>query len=175
MPTITSGYALSPTGSIRAFDAGCPVSAGEIAFDHLPDSSEIEAALPVVTLAWAKEIKVAELHSACAASIMAGVVHDALGAPHTYPMSATDQTNLLGRIAQAQIDPAGTFAPWCADGAGAWAKRSHTSAQTIQVGLAAAAWVQANSDKLSGPDGLGGLLKAVADALTVAAINEITW
>lgn len=126
-------------------------------------------------LATAKAIKAAELTGACAATIRAGVEHDALGTVHTYPMGDTDQTNLLGRIAQAQMDPAGSYALWCADGGGVWAKRPHTSAQTIAVGLAAAQWVQLNSDRLSGEDGQGGLLKAVADAQSVAEVAAITW
>jgi len=126
-------------------------------------------------LSEAKAVKVATLTAACAASISAGVVHDALGSPHTYPMSDKDQTNLLGRVAQAQMDPAGTHNLWCVDGGGVWAKRSHTAAQTIQVGLAAAAWVQFNSDKLSGEDGHGGLLRAVAQAATVMEVQAIVW
>jgi hypothetical protein len=130
---------------------------------------------PAMTVDEAKAAKVAELRAACAGAIASGCIHTALGTPHTYPMSTTDQTNYLGRVAQAQMDPGGLYNLWCADADGLWAKRPHTAVQTIAVALAAAATVQQCSDRLSGEDGLGGLLKAVTDAETLAEVEAVVW
>jgi hypothetical protein len=132
-------------------------------------------ALTPAQFAAAKAARVAALTAACQAAIVGGCVSEALGAPHTYPSSATDQINMLGRVAQAQIDPATTLSFWCADVDGAWAKRAHTAAQMIRVGLDAAAWVQTNSDRLTGADGGGGLVGQVLAATTPAEVEAVVW
>jgi hypothetical protein len=132
-------------------------------------------ALTPAQFATAQAARVAALTAACQAAIVGGFVSEALGAPHTYPSAATDQINMLGRVAQAQIDPATALSFWCASSAGVWAKRAHSAAQMIRVGLDAAAWVVANSDRLTGADGAGGLVGQVLAATTLAEIEAVTW
>jgi hypothetical protein len=49
---ISSGFALNPSGGVRAFDGGCPLETGEVAFDHWPSEAEISAAFPVLLQTW---------------------------------------------------------------------------------------------------------------------------
>ena len=88
----------------------------------------------------------AALAAACSASIAAGFMSSALGAPYHYPATDVDQRNLLGSILASTLPgtPAGWTTPfWCADAAGVWAFRQHTTAQIQQVGLDAKAAVVA--------------------------------
>jgi len=132
-------------------------------------------ARPALTVAEAQAARIATLTGDCQTAIVGGFTSAALGAAHTYPSAPTDQVNLLGRVAQAQLAPSATFTFWCADADGAWAKRAHTAAQMVAVGQDGAAWVQTCTDKLSGADGTGGLLGQVAAAATVAAVQAVTW
>lgn len=52
MDDITSGFALNRFGGVRAFDDGCPLTDGEIAFDHHPTPAEISVAFPVLAQTW---------------------------------------------------------------------------------------------------------------------------
>lgn len=129
-------------------------------------------------LAIAKAVKAAELTAACAAAITAGYVSEALGTAHDYPNKATDQSNMAASVLASLMPGLAddwTTPFWCADEAGVWAMRPHSAAQIRQVGADGKAHVLACQARLSGEDGQGGLLKDVADATSVAAVNEITW
>lgn len=81
--------------------------------------------------------KVAELSATCSGAIAGGFVSSALGAPHTYPSRATDQTNLVGSVVASMLPGVGAdwSTPfWCADEAGEWAFRPHSAAEIQAVG-----------------------------------------
>ena len=164
---------IAPTTEMLTGEYGAVQSEGGLAW--VAQSRHLTAEETAAKLAAAKTERLAHLRACCALSIVAGFASNALGDIHTYPSSPTDQINMLGRVAQAQIDPAVVFAHWCADANGAWVKRLHTAAQMIQVGQDGAAWVQTNSDRLSGPDGDGGLIGQVQAATTIAEVNAVEW
>lgn len=126
----------------------------------------------------AKNAKIASLYGSCAKAVTSGFVSSALGAPHTYPMTELDQTNLLGRVAQSQLAisiTGWTTSFWCADVDGVWEKRTHSASQMIAVGQDAAAWAQTCSDKLTGTDGVSGLIGAVNASTDGTAVASIVW
>lgn len=142
-----------------------------------PDPS-LTAAVPPPPLATVQAAKIAELTNACGAEILGGFTSSALGAPHTYPSTLVDQTNLMASVTASLYPnlPADWTTPfWCADAGGVWAKRPHTAAQIQQVGRDGKAAVIAAQTKLSGEDGNGGLIKAVMDAATPAVVETCTW
>lgn len=81
---------------------------------------------PSVTDAAAQ--RVADLSRACESAIISGFVSAALGSNHAYQSDRDDQLNLIG-AAQSGAD----MSFKCADGAGVWAYRLHTSPQLQQV------------------------------------------
>lgn len=128
-------------------------------------------------LATAKAIKTAELRAACAAAITAGYVSEALGAAHDYPNKATDQSNMAASVL-ASLMPglaADWVTPFWAGAGGIWAMRPHTAEQIRRAGADGKAHVLACQARLSGEDGQGGLLKAVAKAQSVAEVAVVVW
>lgn len=128
---------------------------------------------PAVSLAQAQAAAVAGLTAACGAAITGGYSSAALGTPHTYPMSQTDQINMLGSIAASTL-PSGQVPGWttpfmCADSTGAWALRPHTATQIQQAGQNGKAWVVTCQTHLAAQ------AAAVLAATTVADVEAITW
>ena len=80
------------------------------------------------TLEELKQDKLRELDQWAQATITAGFVSEALGAPHRYSSQLEDQINLLGAaIAGVDLDYV------CTDAAGVKAARRHTAAQIRKV------------------------------------------
>jgi hypothetical protein len=114
-------------------------------------TSEQAAAItnPAPTLADLKARHVEIMKTSCGAAITVGIDHDALGDLHHYPIQPTDQVNMAGLVARAQLLGVGgePYKFWCADGDGTWARRGHTASQLQDVGLAFSAHVIACQDK----------------------------
>ena len=122
------------------------------------------------TLDATRAAKVAEISQACATSIVAGFTSTALGAEHTYPAKATDQTNLAGSIIDSLLAGAGEWVTpfWCADVDGAWDFRLHTAAQIQQVGRDGKAAILAAMGKNEA-------MRAQIMQSSIAQIDEIHW
>ena len=124
---------------------------------------------PLATL---RSAKLAELRAACAAAIVAGYSSSALGSPHLYPATLTDQSNMLASVTSSLLPglAEGWTTPfWCADAAGVWARRQHTVAQIRQAGSDGVAHVLAQQDLLSG------LENDLAAAGSAAAVGAVVW
>jgi|GEM_PF-6884775 len=93
----------------------------------------------------------AALRNACEQAIESGIVHDALGAPHSYPTGRDDQNHLaaLGLKAERaeRLGEPWSAKYWCADDTKTWARRPHNAAQIISLGEAVMAHVQAQQDR----------------------------
>lgn len=129
-------------------------------------------ASPAISLSDLQAAKAAELSGACAAAIVGGFVCSALGAPHAYPSSTTDQINLMGSVTASLLPaPAPDWSTpfWCADVDGAWVFRAHSAAQIQAVGADGKAHVVACQTRLSD------LMRDVADATTPASVATISW
>ena len=119
-----------------------------------------------------RDLKRAEIISACAAAIVGGFTSGALGAPHLYPSAITDQINLMGSVTGSLLPdlPSEWSTPfWCADGSGVWAFRAHTAAQIQQAGAAGKAHVVACQAALAE------LSAAVLAAPSEEALRQILW
>lgn len=119
-----------------------------------------------------QENKINELSRACRDSIVSGFDSNALGDIHHYPAQPEDQTNLLGRVIQAQMNSSDsgwtvTFA--CQDASGNWSKPSHTASQMIQVGVASAQDVENKTNQYTA------LVGQVMSAKTDVDVNKIVW
>jgi hypothetical protein len=128
---------------------------------------------PAIPLSALKAAKVEELSSACATAIVGGFVSSALGSPHTYPSSTTDQINLMGSVTASLLPaPAPDWSTpfWCANHVdGAWVFRSHSAEQIQAVGADGKAHVVACQTRL------GDLTRDVAAATTPATVATISW
>lgn len=116
--------------------------------------------------------KVAELSAACSGAIVAGFASAALGAPHTYPSRATDQTNLMGSVVASMLPGAGpdwSTPFWCADASGEWAFRPHSAAEIQDVGADGKAHVVACQTRLADLVALVGLAESAED------LGSIGW
>lgn len=123
-------------------------------------------------LSSAQTDKLSALSTACASSIYAGFISNALGAAYSYPAKDKDQSNLVASVTASLVPglPAGwTTDFWCADLAGAWALRPHTAAQIQKVGLDGKAAIGAAIQKNAA------LGQQVMAATTVAAVQAIVW
>lgn len=127
---------------------------------------------PAPTLADLRAAADTTLTAACADAIVAGVVCDALGAPHTYPTEPTDQANLNGAVTFSLLPD--TPVDWqqpltCRDAAGTWGRRLHDRAQLYTVAAAVVAHIDTCRARLA-------VLRAqLAAATDSAAIAAITW
>jgi len=91
------------------------------------------------------------LYEACRKHITGGVSSTALGAPHTYPTTETDQINLSGCVTESllnEIDSVWVVPFWCADSNDAWDRLDHTHDQIRQVGADVADHVRTAQNKL---------------------------
>lgn len=134
-----------------------------------PPADALDAA-PPPTLDTLKGARVAALYAACQAGIIGGHPSDALGATHTYPSASTDQINLTAAVTRSLMPGLAadwTIDFWCADDAGAWARRAHTAAQIQQVGDDVVAAISAAQTKL---DTLVAQVNAAADQASVEAV-----
>ena len=106
------------------------------------------AAAPALTaaqeLAAARAVRVSVLTAACAKAITGGFNSSALGTPHTYGSTPTDQGNLRSAVLTG-----GNFQEWCAHGAGPWEFVTHTAAQMIQVHADMATMIAAARTRLA--------------------------
>ena len=117
----------------------------------------------------ARESKRLEMDAACSKAITGGFASAALGAPHHYGNSLTDQVNLLGSVLAVSSLGATSSPLTCRDPNGEWALRPHTAAQIVAVGEDGKAWVVACRQHLSD-------LRAQIDgATTAAAVLALTW
>lgn len=171
---MTYRLAKNERGVIRVNDgAYIPLDTGNN--DYVAFQSWLAAGntpLPAYTLDDLKQRKVADLDAACKGAIYAGFTSDALGAAYTYPCQDRDQFNLNSAVTAGLVN-AGvtgwTIDFWCADSAGAWARRAHTAAQIQTVGNAALQHVQGKLDHRAA------LVAQVAAATTEAQVATIVW
>lgn len=102
-----------------------------------PSAAALREAEAATGLHQAKTAKLAELKAACRAIIEAGFTSSALGEPHSYPATDTDQRNLHAAVLASllpNLPDDWTTPAWCRDSTGQWARRPHTVAQIQQVG-----------------------------------------
>lgn len=93
--------------------------------------------LPSTALDSAKSYQIAFLSNACSQAIIAGVISNALGTPHTYPTKPLDQTNMSASVLDSLLPnlPTNWATPfWCIDSGGNWAYQMHSAAQIQQAG-----------------------------------------
>lgn len=128
--------------------------------------------LAQASLADAQAARIAFLSAACRAEITGGYPSSALGSPHTYPSTPTDQGNMQASVLASLLPslPANWATPfWCADSTGKWAMVNHTAAQIQQVGLDGKTFVVAAQQKLAT------LTAQVEAATTVAEVQKVVW
>lgn len=116
--------------------------------------------------------KVAELSAACSGAIVGGFVSPALGAPHTYPSRATDQTNLMGSVVASMLPGVGpdwSTPFWCAAASGEWAFRPHSAAEIQAVGADGKSSIVACQARLADLVALVGL------ADNASEVSAILW
>jgi len=104
------------------------------------------------------------LRRQCAKGITGGFSSSALGLPHIYPASMTDQINLLTAALVGM-----TANLWCADQNRVWALREHAPPQIKQVLMDAHAAVQMSQTRLAAA------LARVAAATTPGEVDAVTW
>lgn len=125
-----------------------------------------------ISLAEIKAARLIEVNEACSKEIVSGFTSPALGANYTYPSKSTDQANLQARTLAALINATTKGWKtqfWCADAAGVWAYRDHTSAQMQEVGQAGDAWIGSCIAKKIVKEAL------ITAATTAEAALAITW
>jgi hypothetical protein len=135
-------------------------------------ATDVETAAAAPPLEAMRIRAAAGIAAACGKTILAGFTSGALGAPHAYPSSASDQANLAASVLDSVMPghPGDWMTPFmCADGSGAWARRAHTAAQIQQAGRDGKARVLACLDQLDA------LRATLAAAATPAAIAAIVW
>lgn len=128
--------------------------------------------IPVPTLDAIKAQQTASVREACQQAIFAGFASDALGASHTYPAKATDQTNLQASVLASLLpgNAADWTTPfWCADASGAWAYVSHTAVQIQQAGRDGKAAILAALVKCQS------LEAAISAATAPAQVQAVLW
>jgi hypothetical protein len=114
--------------------------------------------------------RAASLRATCSAAIAGGFNSNALGAPHHYSSTLTDQLNLLHAVAAAQTAPDGWNVPiWCIDGSGNASFVTHDAGQVRQVQQ------DAHTVIAGARSALATRLAAVASAASPEALNAITW
>jgi hypothetical protein len=127
---------------------------------------------PAPTLAAVQATQLATLYAACNSQITGGYQSSALGAPHTYPSTDTDQTNMTASVVASLIPglPSTWTTPfWCADATGNWSLAAHTVAQIQQAGSDGKAFIVAAQTKLKG------LVAQVSAATSISTVQAITW
>lgn len=117
--------------------------------------------------------KVAELSVACSGAIVGGFVSSALGAPHTYPSRATDQTNLMGSVVASMLPGVGAEGAdwstpfWCAAASGEWAFRPHSAAEIQAVGADGKTHIVTCQTRLADLVALVGLAESAEDLTSI--------
>lgn len=106
----------------------------------------------------------AELRRACRSAIESGFFSAALGARHLYGNTMADQLNRLMAVAGGV-----GAALWCADEAGSWRRRTHSTEALRQLCADASAWGEACLDHHAG------LGAALGRAKTVKAAEAVAW
>jgi hypothetical protein len=133
-----------------------------------PPPPPAPTAAQVLASVQASQIKA--LDAACAEQIVSGFNSSALGTPHLYASTPTDQANLVSAAVAAASAPAGWTTPcWCGAPGAAWTFEQHTAAQIMQV----------HSDFLATVAGarmrLAALVAAVQAETDVAVIQAERW
>ncbi len=128
------------------------------------------AEAPVSVLTAAQAARVRLLTAACAEAITGGFTSSALGSPHTYGSSATDQANMTASAVAALAGAATWKAQeWCADGNGAWGFVAHDAKQIIQVHTDMTTMIAAARTRLA-------QLKAdVAKESSIEGVKAVSW
>jgi|GEM_PF-3253291 len=137
-----------------------------------PSAKVLAQAADAAAVAAAKDAAIDAVEASCAAAVVGGFICSALGAPYTYPTKATDQANMQARTLAALINATTKGWKtqfWCADAAGVWAYRDHTSAQMQEVGQAGDAWIGSCIAKKIVKEAL------ITAATTAQAALAITW
>jgi hypothetical protein len=140
-----------------------PAEAGNLVFTT-------EEELP--TLGQCRNWKAAALRAACQRQIRDGYNSAALGEAHTYPATEVDQRNMIAAVAGSLSPslPADWTTPfWCADAAGVWAMRDHTTAEIQRAAADGRSAVIAAQRKLAA------LLEQVAGVASRADLEPVTW
>lgn len=129
--------------------------------------------LAPATLAAVQAARIGFLKAACGAAIVGGYTSSALGSPHTYPSTATDQMNMAGSVMASLIPglpSTWTTMFWCQDQAtGKWAMTPHTASQIQKAGADDKAWIETCQQKLES------LSAQVQAATTATGVQSITW
>jgi len=121
-------------------------------------------------LEMARTQQAAVLRAACAQAITAGFESSALGQPHTYPGTLTDQSNMTAAAIVAGTSGSDWSASlWCADADGTWKLVAHTAKQLTQVHADWHAALQSNQTRYAK---LQAQLQAAQTPDDVAAV---TW
>ena len=117
----------------------------------------------------AKATQIAMMSNYCFAAISAGVTSAALGSSYLYPTSTLDQLNLTAAVTSSQINKASVDIKCQNTTTGVWDFVTHTQAQALQVGndvFNAIKAIRVKKDVLD---------KNIADALTTAQVQAVTW
>jgi hypothetical protein len=120
----------------------------------------------------AQEEQISTINRACAAAITGGFQSSALGKPHTYPSSQTDQLNLGNNVISSLLPnlPASWTTPQiCCDEHGVWAYLPHSTAQIQKAGIDVKAAI---IDRLTKKASLQAQIEAAID---IAAVQAINW
>jgi len=154
-------------------DAGFVACDGSIAVGMTYSNGEFGPVPPAPqpSLASLRAQKISALYAKCDSVITGGYTSSALGAPHTYPSSQTDQMNMMASVTASLLPnlQSGWTTPfWCADASGAWSMAQHTTTQIQQAGSDGKAFIVAAQEHLAV---LTAQVNAAADAAAVAAID----
>lgn len=120
------------------------------------------AGTPTPALAQAQAAQSTAMSIACQTAITGGFTSSGLGSAYAYPCDEVTQANI-----KTTSDHGGSL--WCEPSGGAWAFLPHTVAQAQQVYSDMAAHIQAQQGVYAG------LLAAIAQASTVAAVQAVAW
>lgn len=135
-------------------------------------SGEIVAAENSVLTAVAQSAQQKILELSCQAEIVSGFTSSALGDPHRYPSTLTDQQNLSSAAMNTMLPKLAkdwSIDIWCADESGAWAKTTHSATQVQQVARDCHTFIETQRAKYNG------LLTQLKSAETVADVQKVLW
>lgn len=143
---------------------------GRMSGTYSVDQAAAKLVLTTVSMPDAQAQTAQALKVAAANQIAAGFSSSALGAPYTYPLDLTSQSNLQAAVTRMQLpNPPGTVNFMCADTAGAWVRRPHTPSQITQAALDGMTYVEAVLAKKDA------LVEQVNAATTPAAAQAVIW
>lgn len=161
LPAGTALLAVTPAQWAASL-AGMLVQGGTLVAAPAETSAQLVAA--------AQAAQIRALTAQARAIITGGFASSALGTPHTYGSTSSDQANLTSAAFAASSAATGWETPIsCADATGAWELVEHSAAQVLAVKTAEQMMIVAARVKLAA------LKTSVAAETTVAAVQAITW